>query len=163
MWCPREAAIGFPLQLDRGAGVVSSEAVRTPCSRSSHPLGRVSADRAAASYSGDGVWPSLIGLSRSALGPWSRRIGARVDLVGARRRLSLYHPHQNHHARVTVAKLWVGPRETFFALNKQTRSTVQPSPYTQFVPVEESRYLSSTGRSQLPHLHLQLRVSLALL
>lgn len=56
-------------------------------------------------------------------------------LWGLAYRLSLYHPHQNHHARVTVAKLWIGPRETFFALNKQTRSTVQHSPYTQSVPV----------------------------
>ena len=54
---------------------------------------------------------------------------------GLEYRLSLYHPHQNHHARVIVAKLWIGPRETFFALNKQTKSTVQHSAYTQSVPV----------------------------
>jgi hypothetical protein len=54
---------------------------------------------------------------------------------GLEYRLSLYHPHQNHHARVAVAKLWVGPREAFFVIKKQTKSTLQHLPYTQFVPV----------------------------
>ena len=56
-------------------------------------------------------------------------------LWGLAYRLSLYHPHQNHHARIAVAKLWIAPRESFFALNKQTSSTLQHSPYTQFGPV----------------------------
>ena len=72
------------------------------------------------------VRPLSLGLAGLALA---------LILWGLAYRLSLYHPHQNHHARVIVAKLWIGPRETFFALNKQTKSTVQHSAYTQSVPV----------------------------
>jgi hypothetical protein len=50
-----------------------------------------------------------------------------VILWGIAYKLSLYRSHQNHHASLNVAKLWVGPRESHFALNKRTKVVVQRS------------------------------------
>jgi hypothetical protein len=59
-----------------------------------------------------------------------------VILWGLAYKLSLYRSHQNHHASVNVAKLWVGPRERFFALNNnRTKLIVQCSSCTHPVTV----------------------------
>lgn len=58
-----------------------------------------------------------------------------VILWGLAYKLSLYHSQQNHHTNLNVAKLWVGPRESLFALNNRTKLIVQVSPCTHQVTV----------------------------
>jgi hypothetical protein len=51
-----------------------------------------------------------------------------VVLWGLEYKVSLYHPHPNHSARVNVAKLWVGPRTAAFAKNNCVRTSSAHSP-----------------------------------
>jgi hypothetical protein len=51
-----------------------------------------------------------------------------VVFWGLEYKVSLYHPHLNHSARVNVAKLWVGPRTAAFAKNNCVRTCSAHSP-----------------------------------
>jgi hypothetical protein len=51
-----------------------------------------------------------------------------VFLWGLEYKVSLYHPHPNHSARVNVAKLWVGPRTVAFVKNNCVRTSSAHSP-----------------------------------
>jgi hypothetical protein len=51
-----------------------------------------------------------------------------VVLWGLEYRVSLYHPHPNHSARLGVAKLWVGPRTTAFVKNNCLRQSAGHTP-----------------------------------
>jgi hypothetical protein len=51
-----------------------------------------------------------------------------VVLWGLEYKVSLYHPHPNHSARVNVAKLWVGPRTAAFTKNNCVRKSTAHSP-----------------------------------
>jgi hypothetical protein len=51
-----------------------------------------------------------------------------VVLWGLQYKVSLYHPHPNHSARVGVAKLWVGPRKAVFAKSSCIKSPALPTP-----------------------------------
>jgi hypothetical protein len=51
-----------------------------------------------------------------------------VVFWGLEYKVSLYHPHPNHSARVNVAKLWVGPRTAAFAKNNCVRTSSAHSP-----------------------------------
>jgi hypothetical protein len=46
-----------------------------------------------------------------------------VVFWGLEYKVSLYHPHTNHTARVGVAKLWVGPRKAVFAKSNCIKSS----------------------------------------
>jgi hypothetical protein len=51
-----------------------------------------------------------------------------VVFWGLEYKVSLYHPHPNHSARVNVAKLWVGPRTVAFVKNNCVRTSSAHSP-----------------------------------
>jgi hypothetical protein len=70
------------------------------------------------------AWPLTLSLLGLALA---------VFLWGLEYKVSLYHPHPNHSARVNVAKLWVGPRIEAFAKNNCVRKSAAHSPELHFL------------------------------
>jgi hypothetical protein len=64
------------------------------------------------------LWTKARPLTVSLLG-----LALAVVFWGLEYKVSLYHPHPNHSARVNVAKLWVGPRTAAFAKNNCVRTS----------------------------------------
>jgi len=69
------------------------------------------------------LWTTALPLALSLLG-----LALAVVLWGLEYKVSLYQPHPNGSARVGVAKLWVGPRNTVFAKNNCIRKSAAPTP-----------------------------------
>lgn len=51
-----------------------------------------------------------------------------VFFWGVEYKVSLYHPHTNHTARMVVAKLWVGPRKAAFANSNCIKASAPGAP-----------------------------------
>ena len=64
-----------------------------------------------------------------------------VVLWGLEYKVSLYHPHPKHSARVSVAKLWLGPRKAVFARSSRIKWHAPPTPELQFLT---ARYVSAS-------------------
>jgi hypothetical protein len=56
-----------------------------------------------------------------------------VFLWGLEYKVSLYHPHAKHSARMAVAKLWVGPRKAVSARNSRIQFHAPPAPALQLL------------------------------
>jgi hypothetical protein len=69
------------------------------------------------------LWTKALPLTLGLLG-----LALAVVFWGLQYKVSLYHPHPNHSARVNVAKLWVGPRTAVFAKNNCLRTSSAHSP-----------------------------------
>lgn len=83
-----------------------------------------------------GLTPSGMVASKDSL-PWITArpltftlLGLALAVVfwGLEYKISLYHPHPNHSARVVVAKLWVGPRSAAFTKNSSVRKCAAHPP-----------------------------------
>jgi hypothetical protein len=68
------------------------------------------------------LWLKARPLTLSLLG-----LALAVVLWGLEYKVSLYHPHPNHSARVGVAKLWVGPRNPVFAKSSRIKTPAAPA------------------------------------
>jgi len=64
-----------------------------------------------------------------------------IVLWGIGYRLSLYRPHPDPSARVSVAKLWVGPRKAI-CLSSPTKRAALPSPYSHLAEVQNHTFPS---------------------
>lgn len=71
-----------------------------------------------ATWAGKPLWHKVRPLTLSLLG-----LALAVFFWGLEYKVSLYHPHPNHTARVGVAKLWVGPRKAVFAKGNSIKSS----------------------------------------
>jgi hypothetical protein len=80
------------------------------------------------------LWLKARPLTLSLLG-----LALAVVLWGLEYKVSLYHPHPNHSARVGVAKLWVGPRNAVFAKSSRIRTPAAPAPELHLLT---TRYVS---------------------
>jgi hypothetical protein len=67
-----------------------------------------------------------------------------VVFWGLEYKVSLYHPHPNHSARVNVAKLWVGPRTSAFAENNGVRTSSAHSPELHLLTSSRVNAIDST-------------------
>jgi hypothetical protein len=68
-----------------------------------------------------------------------------VFLWGLEYKVSLYHPHPNHSARVNVAKLWVRPRVAAFAKNNCVRKSAAQSPELHLLTSSSVSYSGLNG------------------
>ena len=69
-----------------------------------------------------------------------------VVFWGLEYKVSLYHPHPNHSARVNVAKLWVEPRTAAFAKNNCVGTSSAHSPELHpLTPSSVSAFDSNDG------------------
>jgi hypothetical protein len=82
------------------------------------------------------LWLKTHPLTLSLLG-----LALAVVLWGLEYRVSLYHPHPKHSARVSVAKLWLGPRKAVFARSSRIKWHAPPTPELQFLT---ARYVSAS-------------------
>ena len=80
------------------------------------------------------IWLKARPLTLSLLG-----LALAVFFWGLEYKVSLYHPHPNHSARVGVAKLWVGPRKAVFAKSSSIKSFAPPAPELHLLT---TRYVS---------------------
>jgi hypothetical protein len=80
------------------------------------------------------LWLKARPLTLSLLG-----LALAVFLWGLEYKVSLYHPHPNHSARVGVAKLWVGPRNAVSAKSSRIRTSAAPAPELHLLT---TRYVS---------------------
>jgi hypothetical protein len=64
-----------------------------------------------------------------------------IVLWGIGYKLSLYRPHLDPSARVSVAKLWVGPRKAV-CFSSPTQRVAPPSPYSQLAQVQNHTFPS---------------------
>jgi hypothetical protein len=111
-------------------------------------------EEANAQRRGPGARPAPFGTVTSKDAPlWTKArpltlglLGLALAVVfwGLEYKVSLYHPHPNHSARVNVAKLWVGPRTAAFAKNNCVRKSAAHSPELHFLT---SSSVSSSGLS----------------
>jgi hypothetical protein len=95
-------------------------------------------EEADAQRPGSGARPAAFGtVGRKDVPLWTKArpltlglLGLALAVVfwGLEYKVSLYHPHPNHSARVNVAKLWVGPRTASFAKNNCVRTSSAHSP-----------------------------------
>jgi hypothetical protein len=67
-----------------------------------------------------------------------------VVLWGLQYKVSLYHPHPNHTARVGVAKLWVGSQRAVLLKNSWIKSLAPPAPELHLLT---TRYVSASDWS----------------
>jgi hypothetical protein len=74
------------------------------------------------------LWLKIHPLTLSLLG-----LALAVVLWGLEYKLSLYHPHPKHSARVSVAKLWLGPRKAEFARSSRIKWHAPPTPELQLL------------------------------
>jgi hypothetical protein len=65
-----------------------------------------------------------------------------VVLWGLEYKVSLYHPHPKHSARVGVAKLWLGPRRAVFVTNSCIKRYVPPAADRHLLTTQ---YVSASG------------------
>ena len=84
------------------------------------------------------LWLKARPLTLSLLG-----LALAVVLWGLEYKVSLYHPHPNHSARMGVAKLWVGPRNAVVAKSSRIRTSAATAPElhlltTRYVSVSDS-------------------------
>jgi hypothetical protein len=82
------------------------------------------------------LWLKTHRLTLSLLG-----LGLAVVLWGLEYKVSLYHPHPKHSARVSVAKLWLGPRKAVFARSSRIKWHAPPTPELQLLT---ARYVSAS-------------------
>jgi len=82
------------------------------------------------------LWLKTHRLTLSLLG-----LALAVVLWGLEYKVSLYHPHPKHSARVSVAKLWLGPRKAVFARSSRIKWHSPPTPELQFLT---ARYVSAS-------------------
>ncbi len=73
-----------------------------------------------------------------------------VFLWGLEYKVSLYHPHAKHSARMAVAKLWVGPRKPVSARNSRIKWHTPPAPASQLLP---ARYVSARDAKRYERCH----------
>lgn len=74
------------------------------------------------------LWHKVRPLTLSLLG-----LALAVFFWGLQYKVSLYHPHANHTARMGVAKLWVGPRKAVLAKSSWIISSAPVAPELQLL------------------------------
>ena len=74
------------------------------------------------------LWHKVRPLTLSLLG-----LALAVFIWGLQYKVSLYHPHTHHTARVGVAKLWVGPRKAVLAKSSWIISSAPVAPELQLL------------------------------
>lgn len=82
------------------------------------------------------LWLKVHPLTLSLLG-----LALAVVLWGLEYKVSLYHPHPKHSARVGVAKLWVGPRKAVFTKSSRLKWHAPSAPELQLLT---SRHVSAS-------------------
>lgn len=115
-------------------------------------------ERAYAQHPGPGAPPVPFGtVTRKEVPLWTKARPLTLGLLGLalavifwglEYKVSLYHPHPHHPARVNVAKLWVGPRTAAFAKNNSLRTSSPHSPELHLLTSLSVRAFDSNDRTQ---------------
>lgn len=81
-----------------------------------------------------------------------------VVLWGLEYKVSLYHAHANHSARLGVAKLWVGPRTAAFAKNDCIRKSAPHAPELHLLTSSSVNASDANDRTRYQEAELTPRI-----